>query len=234
MRRCSRNIYKFLKTFIVIPRSIDRREMTTRDLYLREYCNIVFKCFIDQGSIVSLRYLRAPRDDTHKNMIILGIDPGTARIGIGIIKKTKTNPEYIHHDCIETDKLLDNSARLGIIHKEIKKLIEKYSPERAAVEELFFFKNAKTAITVGQARGVILLAIQQAGIPLFEFTPLQVKQSVVGYGKAEKKQVQLMVKTILQMKEIPRPDDAADALAIALCAERASFPLLKGRETAKK
>ena len=157
-------------------------------------------------------------------MIILGIDPGTARIGIGIIKKTKKGPEYIYHTCIETDKILDNSARLSIINKEVKKIIKKFEPKRVAVEELFFFKNAKTAIAVGQARGVILLTVHQASLPLFEFTPLQIKQSVTGYGKADKKQVQTMVKTILNMPEIPKPDDAADALAAALCAERISIP----------
>lgn len=153
-------------------------------------------------------------------MIILGIDPGTARIGIGVIEKTKTDPRYIWHECVETEKHESLSNRLAIINEEISKIIDKFKPERVAVEELFFFKNAKTAISVGQARGAILLTIKQAGISLFEFTPLQVKQSVVGYGRAEKKQVQMMVKMILGMKEIPKPDDAADALALALCAER--------------
>lgn len=153
-------------------------------------------------------------------MTILGIDPGTARIGIGIIEKTKANPKHIWHECIEIEKFEPLSNRLVIINKEIDKIIEKFRPERIAVEELFFFKNAKTAISVGQARGVILFTIKRANIPLFEFTPLQAKQSVAGYGKAEKKQVQMMVKMILGMEEIPEPDDAADALALALCAER--------------
>lgn len=161
-------------------------------------------------------------------MVILGIDPGTARIGIGIIKKAKNNPEHIFHTCVETDKKLEISERLAIINKELKKIIKRFKPERAAVEELFFFKNVKTAISVGQARGVILLTIKQAEIPLFEFTPLQVKQSVVGYGKAEKRQVQKMVRAILAIKEIPKPDDAADALAVALCAERISHNIKHG------
>jgi len=153
-------------------------------------------------------------------MIILGVDPGTARVGVGIIEKTKSDSEYIYHTCIETSKNLELSDRLLIIHNELNKIIKKFNPKRVAVEELFFFKNVKTAISVGQARGAILLTLKQAKIPCYEFTPLQVKQSVVGYGKAEKRQVQQMVKTILKMDKIPQPDDAADALALALCAER--------------
>lgn len=153
-------------------------------------------------------------------MIILGIDPGTARIGIGIIKKTKSDPEYIWHECIEIGKETDLSERLEIIHKKLKTIIKKFKPRHSAVEQLFFFKNAKTAISVGHARGVILLTLKNAKIPVSEFTPLQVKQSVTGYGKAEKKQVQKMVQVILKMKELPKSDDAADALAVALCAER--------------
>ncbi len=153
-------------------------------------------------------------------MIILGIDPGTTRIGIGIIKKIKSNPEYIWHECLEIGEETDLSERLEIIHKKLKTIIKKFKPRYSAVEQLFFFKNAKTAISVGHARGVILLTLKNAKIPVFEFTPLQVKQSVTGYGKAEKKQVQKMVQTILKMEKLPKSDDAADALAVALCAER--------------
>jgi len=153
-------------------------------------------------------------------MVILGIDPGTARIGIGIIKKTGHDPEYIWHECIEIEKTTNLPERLEIIHKKLKAVIKKFKPTHSSVEQLFFFKNAKTAISVGHARGVILLTLKNAEIPISEFTPLQVKQSVTGYGKAEKKQVQKMVQAILKMKEFPKSDDAADALAIALCAER--------------
>jgi len=153
-------------------------------------------------------------------MVILGIDPGTTRIGIGIIKKIKSNPEYIWHECLEIGEETDLSERLEIIHKKLKTIIKKFKPRYSAVEQLFFFKNAKTAISVGHARGVILLTLKNAKIPVFEFTPLQVKQSVTGYGKAEKKQVQKMVQTILKMEKLPKSDDAADALAVALCAER--------------
>lgn len=154
-------------------------------------------------------------------MIILGIDPGTAITGYGIIKSENGKVKMIDYGCILTEKNLEMPERLDILGKELKKIITKYKPQAMAVEELFFFKNAKTIITVGQARGVILFigksVGEKQGFGIYEYTPLQVKQAVVGYGRADKKQVQQMVKAILGLKEVPKPDDAADALAIAIC-----------------
>lgn len=150
-------------------------------------------------------------------MIILGIDPGTAIVGYGFIKKEKNNLKVIDYGCIFTPAKLDNSKRINIIAGELKKLLQKYRPQNIAVEQLFFFKNLKTAITVSEARGAILLIADQSNIPISEHTPLQVKQAITGYGRADKTQIQKMVKVILNLKEIPKPDDAADALAIAIC-----------------
>ncbi len=150
--------------------------------------------------------------------IILGIDPGIADTGFGIISKDKNKIECINYGSIKTPAKTDLSERLETISKDLKTIIQKYKPDLIAVEELFFFKNAKTALVVGQARGVVLLTARQNKVPLVEFTPLEVKQAVSTYGKAEKKQVQRMVKTLLNLKEVPEPDDAADALAIAICA----------------
>ena len=150
-------------------------------------------------------------------MIILGIDPGTAIIGFGVIEEKNKETKLIDYGCIKTAKELSTSERLKNLHKELNKLIKKYKPDIAAVEDIFFFKNLKTAIKVSQARGVILLTIAEAKIKLEEYTPLQIKQAVACYGRADKKQVQQMVKTILNLKEIPKPDDAADALAAAIC-----------------
>jgi len=154
-----------------------------------------------------------------KNNVILGIDPGFAITGYGVIEKDgKNNFKMIDYGSVITDKTEIFSERILIIHNELKKIIRKYEPSKIAVEELFFCKNVKTALLVGQARGVILLTAMQAKIPLIELTPLQVKQGVTGYGRADKKQIQKMVQIILNLKEIPHPDDAADALAIAITA----------------
>ena len=154
-------------------------------------------------------------------MIILGIDPGTAITGYGVIENIKGKLKAIDHGCILTDKKLKMPERLDLLGEELKKIIKKHKPQAMAVEELFFFKNAKTVITVGQARGVILFVgkniSKKQRLDIYEYTPLQVKQAVVGYGRADKKQVQQMVKAILGLNEIPKPDDAADALAIAIC-----------------
>ncbi len=151
-------------------------------------------------------------------MIILGIDPGTATTGFGVIDKQNSVLRSIDYGVISTPKTLPMSNRLLIIYNDLKEIIQKYQPEVIAVEQLFFARNVTTAITVGQARGVVLLAAQKADIRLKEFTPLQVKQSVTGYGQATKNQIQQMVQKILKLKELPKPDDAADALAIAICA----------------
>lgn len=150
-------------------------------------------------------------------MIILGIDPGIAIVGYGIIEVRGNNYKAIDYGCITTDSKLLFPDRLKIVYDELINIINKYKPDDYAVEELFFNKNVKTAIKVGQARGVEILAAVNLGLPVFEYTPLQIKQAVVGYGRAEKHQVQEMVKLLLNLQEIPKPDDAADALAIALC-----------------
>jgi len=153
-----------------------------------------------------------------KDQIILGIDPGIADTGYGVIKKDgNNNLECITYGSIKTKAHTELSDRLNILNQELNKIIKKYKPEKFAVEELFFCKNVKTALTVGQARGVILLTARQNNLPINEHTPLQVKQAVSAYGKASKLQVQKMVKLILNLKEIPQPDDAADALAVAIC-----------------
>lgn len=151
-------------------------------------------------------------------MKILGIDPGTATTGFGVVQKNKGLLTSLDYGVVSTPKELPMSNRLLILFNDIEELIAKHQPDIIAVEQLFFARNVTTALTVGQARGVVLLAAQKADLPLVEFTPLQVKQSVTGYGQATKKQVQIMVQKILKMKELPKPDDAADALAIAICA----------------
>jgi crossover junction endodeoxyribonuclease RuvC len=151
--------------------------------------------------------------------IILGIDPGFGRVGYGIIKKDlKLGWKMLAFGCIETSPKKSFVARISQIHEELVGIIKKYKPTRMAVEELFFFSNMKTAIEVGQARGVILLTGVENNLPIDEFTPLQVKQAITGYGRAEKDQMQKMVAVVLGLKEKIKSDDAADALAVALCA----------------
>lgn len=150
-------------------------------------------------------------------MKILGIDPGMARCGFGIIEKKGSNIKYLTAGIIESVSSLKQSERLEIIYNGIKKIIKKYKPDIIAIESLFFSKNVKTAFRVGEARGVILLAAQLQKIKILEFTPLQVKISIAGYGLADKMQIQKMVKILLGLKEVPKPDDIADALAIAIC-----------------
>ena len=147
----------------------------------------------------------------------MGVDIGIAITGIGVIEKSGYKTQYISHTVIETHKDLSVPDRLAIIHKKFLELIDTFKPEIIAVEELFFFKNAKTIINVAQARGVVLLTIQELGLRFEEYTPLQVKQGISSYGRADKGQVQRMVKMVLNLSEIPKPDDAADALAIAWC-----------------
>jgi crossover junction endodeoxyribonuclease RuvC len=151
-------------------------------------------------------------------MIIIGIDPGTATTGYGIFKEDPTGKiSVINYGTILTDPCETIEKRLKYIYQEISQIIHLHRPDSGAVEKLFFQKNVTNAIAVGQARGVMLLALANAGITVAEYTPNEVKQSVTGYGSAEKKQVQQMVKTLLDLPELPRPDDAADALAVAIC-----------------
>ncbi|MFH1789935.1 MAG: crossover junction endodeoxyribonuclease RuvC [bacterium] len=153
-----------------------------------------------------------------KSEIILGIDPGFGRIGWGVIIGEKGEWSAVNYGRIETSMKDPFIERLAELKREIEKIIKKYKPTRMAVEDLFFFKNLKTAIKVGQARGVILLTAVENKLEVDEFTPLQIKQAITGYGRAEKYQMQKMVQTILQLKHKIASDDAADALAVALCA----------------
>lgn len=150
-------------------------------------------------------------------MVILGVDPGTATTGFGVIKMTSSGREFVACGVIKTNKAWPMPRRLAKLHKDLLELIDVYQPDAIAVEQLFFAKNVKTALSVGQARGVILLAADEAGLQFAEYTPLQVKQAVTSYGRASKGQIQAMVKTILNLAKLPQPDDAADALAIAIC-----------------
>ncbi|MGG1515800.1 crossover junction endodeoxyribonuclease RuvC [Paenibacillus oryzisoli] len=150
-------------------------------------------------------------------MRILGIDPGIAIVGFGFIDKIGSKLVPVQYGSIQTEAHTDPGIRLKDVYDATTQLIEKYKPDALAIEKLFFNRNVTTAFTVGQARGVMVLAGVQAGLPIAEYTPLQVKQSVVGYGKAEKAQVQEMVKILLKLSQVPKPDDVADALAIAIC-----------------
>jgi crossover junction endodeoxyribonuclease RuvC len=151
-------------------------------------------------------------------MIVIGIDPGTATTGYGIIEDDRTGKiKVVDYGTIITKPGLTSEKRLKIIYDEISKIINLHHPESGAVEKLFFQKNVTNAIAVGQARGVLLLALASSEISVFEYTPNEVKLSISGYGAADKKQVQKMVQTLLELPEIPQPDDAADALAIAIC-----------------
>jgi crossover junction endodeoxyribonuclease RuvC len=149
-------------------------------------------------------------------MIILGVDPGTARLGWGIIKDQSGQQTVGLYGCIETKKPQSDSVRLEQLFKKFTQLLKKLKPDAVAVEDIFFFKNQKTVIQVSQARGVILLASAQQNIPTHSYSPPQVKLAVTGYGKADKRQVQQMTKSILKLASIPKPDDTADALAVAL------------------
>ncbi|HLS53048.1 MAG TPA: crossover junction endodeoxyribonuclease RuvC [Tissierellaceae bacterium] len=150
-------------------------------------------------------------------MIILGIDPGIAIVGYGLIECRGNSFKAIEYGTIVTDSKLLFPDRLKIVYDKLGEIIDEYKPNDMAIEELFFNKNIKTAIKVGQARGVEILAGVNKGLDIYEYTPLQIKQAIVGYGRAEKRQVQEMVKLLLNLKEIPKPDDAADALAVAIC-----------------
>ena len=150
-------------------------------------------------------------------LIILGLDPGTATTGYGIIRVVGNSFKSVIHGVILTPAGMPMEQRLIMIYEQLNELIDTYQPEQVAIEELFFNRNVTTGITVGQARGVLLLACAQKGLDIYEYTPLEVKQALVGYGRAEKHQIQQMVKTFLGLPAIPKPDDAADGLAIAIC-----------------
>ncbi len=149
-------------------------------------------------------------------MRILGVDPGTGILGFGVIEMYGPKPRLVDGGVIRTPVKQDDAVRLLTIYEELTDIIAQTKPTVMSVEKLFFARNVTTAMTVAQARGVVLLCGQQAGLALFEYTPMQIKQAITGYGKAEKKQMQEMVRVILELKEIPQPDDAADALAAAI------------------
>lgn len=150
-------------------------------------------------------------------LIILGIDPGFAIVGYSVIEYKANEIKPLEYGAITTDSKLLFPDRMKIIYDELIDIIDEYKPEDLAIEELFFNKNVKTAIKVSQARGIEILAAVNKGLSIYEYTPLQIKQATVGYGRAEKHQVQEMVKVLLNLKEIPKPDDVADALAVAIC-----------------
>ena len=166
-------------------------------------------------------------------MILLGIDPGFATIGFGVLESDRGRQRLITCGAITTPAGKPLPARLLQISVDMDTLIDQFHPEAMAVEELFFNSNVTTGISVAQARGVILLAAERVGVPIFEYTPSQVKQAVVGYGKAEKRQVMEMTKRILGLKAVPKPDDAADAVAVALCHARTLTSRLPGLEAAR-
>lgn len=150
-------------------------------------------------------------------MIILGIDPGIAIVGYGVVECIGNHFKALEYGCIKTKSNMYFPDRLQFVYDEMNNIIDQYQPHEMAIEELFFNKNAKTAIKVGQARGVEILAAKNKGLEIYEYTPLQIKQAVVGYGRAEKKQVQEMIKILLNLGETPKPDDVADALAVGIC-----------------
>jgi crossover junction endodeoxyribonuclease RuvC len=150
-------------------------------------------------------------------VIVLGIDPGTARTGYGLVSREGSTLRMVAYGCLETIDDRPLAGRLLLIHEALSDLIETHRPEAVGVERLFFNKNVQTAFAVGQARGVVLLAAAQHGLPVVELGPHEVKLAVTGYGRAPKDQVQRMVQLLLAMAELPRPDDAADALAVAVC-----------------
>ena len=159
-------------------------------------------------------------------MTILGLDPGYAIVGFGLIESNGVRSRDIRHGAIRTPAHTPMSERLATIYDDMCQLLDTFKPDAAAIEELFFNTNITTGICVAQARGVILLACRQRHVPVYEYTPLQVKQAVVGYGRAEKKQVMEMTRVLLGLDAIPKPDDAADALAIALCHAQSSSNIL--------
>jgi len=149
-------------------------------------------------------------------MRILGIDPGTGILGFGVIDSDKGKAQLVDAGVIRTPVKEDDAVRLEIIFDELTSIIADTKPEIMSVEKLFFAQNVTTAMTVAQARGVVLLAGKQANLQIYEYTPLQIKQALTGYGRAEKKQIQEMVRVVLQLKDVPKPDDCADALAAAI------------------
>lgn len=161
---------------------------------------------------------------------ILGIDPGIAIVGFGVLDCDKGKQTMVQYGAINTEAGLPLATRLMQIQTDLEQLILQFRPDEIAIEELFFSKNITTGIAVAHGRGIILYTAEKLGVPIYEYTPMQVKQAVVGYGLAEKRQVMDMVKRILKLKAVPKPDDAADALAIALCHARSATSLLRRKD----
>lgn len=169
-------------------------------------------------------------------MRILGIDPGVAIVGFGVVDSEGGTQRMVQYGAINTPANTPLATRLVQIEQDLTELLEQFKPDEVAIEELFFSKNITTGIAVAHARGVILATVEKAGVPIYEYTPMQVKQAVVGYGLAEKNQVMDMTKRLLKLRAVPKPDDAADALAIAICHARSATSLLRrvapqGKET---
>ena len=163
-------------------------------------------------------------------MRILGIDPGIAIVGFGLIESNRGSVRMLQYGAVTTEAGLPLATRLVQIENDMTALISQLKPDEIAVEELFFSKNITTGIAVAHGRGVILCTAERLGVPLFEYTPMQVKQAVAGYGLADKKQVMDMTKRLLKLKAVPKPDDAADALAIAICHARSATSLLRRKD----
>lgn len=163
-------------------------------------------------------------------MRILGIDPGVAIVGFGLIESDRGQQRMLQYGAITTQAGLPLATRLVQIGNDLEQLIDQFKPDEIAIEELFFSKNITTGIAVAHGRGVILYTAEKMQVPIYEYTPMQVKQAVVGYGLAEKKQVMDMTRRLLKLKAIPRPDDAADALAIAICHARSATSLLRHKD----
>lgn len=163
-------------------------------------------------------------------MRILGIDPGIAIVGFGLIESNRSSVRMLQYGAVTTEAGLPLATRLVQIENDMTALIAQLKPDEIAVEELFFSKNITTGIAVAHGRGVILCTAERLGVPIFEYTPMQVKQAVAGYGLADKKQVMDMTKRLLKLKAVPKPDDAADALAIAICHARSATSLLRCKD----
>ncbi|MBP3493471.1 MAG: crossover junction endodeoxyribonuclease RuvC [Oscillospiraceae bacterium] len=164
-------------------------------------------------------------------MRILGIDPGVATVGFGVIESDRGHQQMMQYGAITTSAGLPLATRLVQIADDLEELIRQFKPDEIAIEELFFSKNITTGIAVAHARGVILCTAERLQVPIYEYTPMQVKQAVVGYGLADKHQVMDMTRRLLKLKAIPRPDDAADALAIAICHARSATSLLRRQDS---
>ncbi|MBD9225453.1 MAG: crossover junction endodeoxyribonuclease RuvC [Clostridiales bacterium] len=163
-------------------------------------------------------------------MRILGIDPGIAIVGFGLIESDRGAMRMLQYGAVTTEAGLPLATRLVQIEDDMRALIQQLRPDEIAIEELFFSKNITTGIAVAHGRGVVLCTAERLGVPIFEYTPMQVKQAVVGYGLAEKRQVMDMTKRLLKLKAVPKPDDAADALAIAICHARSATSLLRRKD----